>query len=196
MKNPHHHNRKALGWSFHAAGLLAVVAMLTAFYQLSYAQMADQCEAHCERTQQLERLLSNGKSIRRKHHSLREELDQLEQETASMRKRLPLNLEKEQFESSVRLAAHAAKFRLQEAAWDTPESTPTHSRAEVTVSGRGSFASICGFLDKVHQLARVTKIINLELATDQESASYPLEVTFVLVYGIESNDTNKTGEVL
>ena len=126
----------------------------------------------------------------------RVELEKLEIETASMRSRLPQDLQKSQFESSLRNAAATTAFKFGAAQWKPSATTSTHSRAEVTVTGNGSFASICKFLNEINQLARITKISSLALETSNESASYPLEVTFVLVYGIESNDTDRTGGVL
>lgn len=196
MKTTKHHNREFVGWSLHAAGLLVIALVLATFYQLSYAPMVVQSEKHDKRAEQLEQLLTTSEKVRLKHQTLRQELDDLEHETAAMRERLPHDLQKNQFESSLRIAARTAKFQLEETNWNAPESTPTHSHTEVMVNGFGSFASICGFLDNVNQLARITKISSMELATDQESESYPLQVTFVLVYGIESNDTKKTGGVL
>ena len=113
-----------------------------------------------------------------------------------MRRRLPHEMEKDQFEQSIREAADKAGFDLEIATWNSPTPTPTHSLAEVTVHGVGSFASICQLLDEINQLARITKISQLELKTDSKPNSYPLQVTFVLVYGIGSNDPVDTVDTI
>ncbi len=141
--------QKHLNWALHAAGSLAVALLLTTFYQLGYAQLADQDEAYANRTEQLERLLATFDSVKHKHQSLRQELDQLEQEAAVMHRRLPYDLQKGPFESSVHKAASEVGVRLENATWSMPRFTPSHSLAEVTVDGVGSFASICKFLSKI-----------------------------------------------
>ncbi len=196
MKHHHHKHQNLASWALHATGFLAVALILATFYQLGYAQLADQSEVHASRAEQLNKLLATEDAVRQKHQSLRQELDNLEQEAATMRHRLPHGIEKDQFESSIRKAAAKVGFRLEIATWNTPIPTPSHSLAEVTVHGDGSFASICRFLNEINQLARITKISRLQLESDSEFQSYPFQVTFVLVYGIQSNDTDRKDGVL
>ncbi|MCA9230679.1 MAG: type 4a pilus biogenesis protein PilO [Planctomycetales bacterium] len=196
MSHSSHNKHKLAEWGLHAGGLAAVGLALLAFYHLVYLRLAEQGETHAIRAEQLQKLLATAESVRDNHRSFRIELEKLEIETASMRSRLPQDLQKSQFESSLRNAAATTAFKFGAAQWKPSATTSTHSRAEVTVTGNGSFASICKFLNEINQLARITKISSLALETSNESASYPLEVTFVLVYGIESNDTDRTGGVL
>ena len=196
MKLNHSNRQNLLNWALHAAGFLAVALMLTTFYQLGYARLADQGEGYVERAKQLDKLLATADSVKQKHQSLRKKLADLEQQAATMHRRLPYKMQQEQFEHSVRQAAAKAGFHLEIATWHTPDPTPSHSLAEVSVDGVGSFASICRFLDKINHLARITKISRLQLDSDPKSESYPFQVTFVLVYGIQSNDTNRKDGVL
>jgi len=185
-----------VNWALHAAGLLAVALILATFYQLGYARLADQGEIYAGRVEQLEKLLATKVTVRQSHQSLRQELDDLEQEAATMRHRLPHEVQKEQFETSLADAAAKAQFEIEIATWNSPTSTPSHSLVEVTLDGVGSFASICRLLDEINQLARITKISRLQLESDSESERYPCQVTFVLVYGIQSNDTDRKDGVL
>jgi len=190
------YRQNLVSWSLHASGFLAVALVLTVFYQLGYARLADQGEAYEKRAEQLDQLLATSDAIRRKHQSLRQELNNLEQEAATMHRRLPPDLQKEQFEGAVRKAADEVGFDFEKFTWSTPNPTPSYSLAEVTVDGVGSFASICQFLSEINQLARITKISRLQLKSDPNSESYPFQVAFVLVCGIQSNDTNRKGDVL
>jgi len=198
-KNMNHDKDNQLrytNWALHAVGSLAVALVLTAFYQLGYAKLVEQGEAYDNRSDQLEKLLATSDAVRRKHQLLRQELDDLRQEAATMHRRLPHELQKDLFEDSLLSAALKVGIRLENPDWSTPKHTPTHSLAEVSVEGIGSFASVCQFLSEINQLARITKISHLQLRSNPESEAYPFEVTFVLVYGIESNDTDKKEEVL
>jgi len=195
--NPNKNNQlRYANWALHAGGSLAVALVLTTFYQLGYAKLVEQSEAYSNRSEQLNQLLATSDAVKRKHQLLRQELDNLEQEAATMHRRLPHDLQKELFEDSLFAAALKVGLSLENTDWNTPKHTPTHSLAEVTVEGIGSFASVCQFLSEVSQLARITKISHLQLQSDTESETYPFEVTFVLVYGIESNDTDKKEGVL
>jgi len=192
--NTNHQN--LVSWALHAAGLLAVALILTTFYQLGYARLADQGEVYAGRVEQLEKLLSIKDTVRKNHQSLRQKLDNIEQEAATMRRHLPHEMQKDQFEDSIREVAAKAGFELEIATWNSPTHTPSHSLVEVTLDGVGSFASICQLLDEINQLARITKISRLQLESDPESDRYPCQVTFVLVYGIQSNDTDRKDGVL
>jgi len=195
MKLPNN-QQKLVDRALHAAGFLAVALVLTTFYQLGYARLVDQGEDYVNRAKQLDQLLATSETAKQRHQSLRQELDDLEQQAATMRQRLPHDLQKEQFESSVRKAASQAGLQFEQATWNTPNSISSHSLAEVSISGTGSFAGICRFLDEINQLTRITKISRLQLASDSESQHYPFQVTFVLVYGIQSNDTKRKDGVL
>jgi len=185
-----------VNWALHATGLLAVAIILATFYQLGYARLTDQSNAYAGRVEQLNKLLATEDTVRQKHQSLRQKLDNLEHEAATMRRRLPHEIKKDQFENSIRQAAAKVGFDLEIATWNSPTPTPSHSLAEVTVHGVGSFASICRLLDEINQLARITKISRLQLESDSESELYPCQITFVLVYGIQSNDTDRKDGVL
>lgn len=194
MKHAKDKEQRALGWALHAAGLLAVALLLGTFYKVGYARLANQASAHESRIEQLHQLMENSSDVRSKHLELRQELEALEQSLATMHARLPAEMERDSFEDSIHRSASITDFRVEKSIWRTPETTPTYKSVLVTVYGSGSFASACRFLHEVNQLARITKIHSLELETDENSQAYPLQVTFALVYGVESHDKSEKGE--
>ena len=53
---------------------------------------------------------------------------------------------------------------------------------EVVLAGGGTYASICGFLDELGQLSRLTSVARLEITTQHSSDIYPVTMTLVIYY--------------
>ena len=190
-------NRKyhrLVGKALHAAGLLTVLLVLCVFYALGYAPLAEQSKSNAQRTEQLATLLETSGEVQQQHQSLRQELDALKQEIAATRKKLPGKVPQKEFESDLQRLAEGTDLRLEKLTWHHPQATPNFAFSEVNLRGSGSFASICRFLNEVSQFTRITKVSQLKLEAGENSGYYPFQVTFVLVYGIDSHDREMKGE--
>ena len=184
------------GWALHAVGGLLIMLVVGASYVFGFNQFASQHESHAARTEQLNTLLQTAAEVHKQHQLQQEEFDQLNELATTMRSRLPSSPEKKPFETKLKELAKQVDLDLQKIKWSSAISEETYFSIEATVSGSGSYASICKFLNEVSQLTRITKVSKLHIETRQVPASYPFNVTFTLVYGVQSHDTQERGGAL
>ena len=185
-----------IGWAMHAAGGTVVLLVAWGFHALLAKPLQQQRLGDRDRIGQLQQLLAKSPGIQQQHALLRRELQELEDSIASMEGRLPAELGDSQFESELRNAAQAAGLLGLGCQLHAPESMPTHQQAEVSFQGNGSFESICRFLARIDQLARVTKIAKLNVRSDPQTGLNSIHGSFVLYYGVTTHDTEKKGEAL
>ncbi len=181
------------GWALHAAGCALVLLVVGASYGFGFAQFASQHEINVIRTGQLNDLLSTAPVVHQQHQVQREKLKKITQQADAMHGRLPSTIRKEEFESTVKKIANEVNLSLENTQWSAPKVTANHSSAEITVNGTGSFASIAKFLKKINQLTRITKVSKLKVESAPDSTRYPFQITFTLVYGVESHDKDERG---
>jgi Tfp pilus assembly protein PilO len=118
-------------------------------------------------------------------------LQGLQRTATETHQRLPaLPLDRE-FVSEVRQVADRVGMEILDHRLSPQQKVATHSQTEVSFRCRGSYASICKFLSEIEQLARLTKVSKLELESDDYLDRYPFQVSFVLYYGLATNDTNE-----
>ncbi|MCG8450839.1 MAG: type 4a pilus biogenesis protein PilO [Pirellulales bacterium] len=194
--NPQTTNRISLfGWALHAACFGVVLLSIVVFYGTVYRKIHVQKDANRVRSEQLGMLLATSSEIRRKQAPLREELDELRDSIAYKRSRLPEDMKEREFVRQIRETANKVGLQVLDHDIFAIQPGPSVSSVEISFRGNGSFASICNFLNDVHQIARITEISNLELESEINSDGYPFQVTFVLYCGAESND-RKRGKIL
>jgi Tfp pilus assembly protein PilO len=184
----------AAGWALHAVGCALVLAVVGISYGFGFATFADQQEGHAARIEQLQALLHTAPEVHKLQQYQREELDKLTLMTTVMRRRLPNKMQKQEFEKAVERVAESVNLTTESTNWSTPKVEASHASVEITIRGTGSFASTCEFLNEISQLARITKISRLEVESAPDSSRYPIQITFALVYGVESHDTEEKGE--
>jgi len=180
-----------IGWALHAGGIAVVVVAIAVFYKFVYCQLHERSVADYERAEQLQLLLASSSQVQRVQRPLREELSKLELEVAAIRGRLPDTFDKTAFVREVCEAADATALQVLDYRLSAPQLGPSFSSTEVSLVCTGSFASICRFLQEIDQLARVTEISKLDLASEINSDEYPFQVTFVLYYGAKSHDRKR-----
>jgi hypothetical protein len=66
---------------------------------------------------------------------------------------------------------------------------------EVTLSARGSYTSICTFLDRLSSLTRLSKLQNLTHTTTANATEYPITATLLIYFGLNGKDAKSATEV-
>ena len=195
MKYEQINHQMAAGWALHVVGCMLVLAVVGISYGFGFATFADQQESHVARIGQLQALLHTAPEVHKLQQIQHEELDKLTLMTTAMRRRLPNKIQKQEFEKAIEQIAETVNLTMEITNWSTPKVEATHASVEITIRGTGSFASTCEFLNEINQLARITKVSSLEVESAPDSSSYPIQITFVLVYGVESHDIEEKGEI-
>ena len=185
----------AAGWALHVVGCMLVLAVVGISYGFGFATFADQQESHAARIEQLQALLHTAPEVHKLQQIQHEELDKLTLMTTAMRRRLPNKIQKQEFEKAVERVAEKVNLTMESTNWSTPKVEATHASVEITIRGTGSFDSTCEFLNEINQLARISKVNSLEVESAPDSSRYPIQITFALVYGVESHDIAEKGEI-
>lgn len=173
-----------------------LASVVGAFHAFFYHPLVNKQEEHRLRTEQLNTLLQQSREALQKHRQLQKQLHALQEKIPAARRRLPNESFEAEFVSQVSNIAKSVDLQIVDYQQGTVQKAATHSKAEVQFRCHGSFASICHFLHEVSQLTRITKISKFDLKTEKNSHRYPFQVTFVLYYGVPSNDTSETRGVL
>lgn len=187
---------KTLGWLLHGAGLACVIALLVAYGYLVGGPLVEHKQLCQQRISQLEQLLEKSPLVRQENATLRAELAALRKSVAETQGRLPSELHDREFVDEVHQAAVRAGVEVSAYHVGSVTERQSYSQAELTFDCRGSYASICKFLDEIDHFTRITEITNLQIDAGDNFRSYPLQVTFVLYFGKSTHDRSIRGNVL
>ena len=185
----------AIGWALHAAGLVVILIAAGLFYSLVYCELKEQKRVDAARSEQLQKLLESSGEVHRQNRMLQNELNKLQETIAKTRGRLPEHVQESSFVTQVRDAAKGVGLEVIDHQIHEDMANEKLSSTEISFHCNGSYDSICKFLDKTSQFARITEISKFKLESKTNSDSYPFHVTFVLYYGALSNDTDR-GDIL
>lgn len=185
-----------LGWLLHGAGIVVLCLLVVGYVFVAGMPLKaskDICE---QRVAQLNLMLSKAPRVRAEHKDYQMELASLKQSVEETQRRLPRELNEDQFLEEVRAAAQRTNVSVGDYQLGAIEQLESYSKADVTLQCRGSFASICRFLNEIDHFARITEVSNLQIEAAENLVHYPLQVTFVLYFGGSNHDRSRQGEVL
>jgi Tfp pilus assembly protein PilO len=196
MRNTIERSIKTLDWLSHGVGILCMLALVGSYSWLVLKPLSQRQELCQQRISQLQGMLLKAPEVRKDNVAYRAELASLKQSIEDTQRRLPPELREQEFIDQMRQIA--AKSGVEFGAYQMGSITQlaSYSQAELTLQCKGSYASICRFLDEIDQIARITEISNLQIEAGDNFHTYPLQVTFVLYFGGSTHDRNMRGEVL
>lgn len=62
-----------------------------------------------------------------------------------------------------------------------------YKKMTLTLSSDGSYESVCGFLYRIHQLPRLSRVLSLDIAPVQGKDTYRMKMTLNIFFAPESN---------
>jgi Tfp pilus assembly protein PilO len=147
--------------------------------------------AHLEAQQQLhvdelQTLLLENANVHSTHRELRETVTTLDSQIAAVRRRIPNEPLEATFLSDATSIAQEEELLIDNFRRLSIERLPEYSEVDVVISGRGSYAGICRFIDRVSQLARLSTVRRCSIKTDVSATSYPFEVVYSLQFAMQS----------
>lgn len=186
---------KRIGRLLHYAGLLAIVVFGTIGYSFAYAPTTKSIADASASIDELRQSVRNAPVIRREHEKASRYLQTITKRLDALRQRVPADAEAGEFLRQVtQIAAeqHVAISNFQ------PERTADkdgYAEMEVTLSGKGSFESICSFFDRLGRLPRLSKVRNLTLSAGTTPNEYPMRATLLIYFGLQNADAAPRKEV-
>jgi Tfp pilus assembly protein PilO len=173
---------RRLGWLIHAGGALCLLAAGVTYHLVSVTYVAGQRERNDGEIQRLESLLSTTEEIRQTHKRRSEVLARLERDAELMRQRIPDQPQEAEFLRQVTQAATDERLRIIHYDRGQLVVKPTHSEFIIRLQCDGDYASICGFLDRLGSLPRVTTVERMDVTAPSGANRYPFDLTLTLYY--------------
>jgi Tfp pilus assembly protein PilO len=180
----------------HGAGLLCLTVIVGAYGWLVLKPLVAHEQLCQQRIGQLETLLVSTPKVRQENRAFHAELASLKHTVEQTQRRLPRELREHEFIEQVRLVAGKSGIEVSDYQIGLTTELESYSQTELTFQCKGSYASICQFLDEINHLARITEISNLQIESADNFHSYPIQVSFVLYFGGVTHDRSMKGEVL
>jgi Tfp pilus assembly protein PilO len=191
MKNSSEKSLISFDRIIHAVGLAALLATAGVAWVL-VLQPIEQRRMDCDkRIGELEPLLVSSSDVEQHHRELTEQRDEIEQRAAAFRERIPDQPHEAEFLGQIAQLADRVGLLIRDYRPGTSSTCDSYSQLEVLLAGEGTYASICGFLDELGKLSRLTSVARLEITTQHTSDIYPVTMTLVIYYGAgRDNETN------
>jgi Tfp pilus assembly protein PilO len=186
---------RRFGRVLHYSGVLATVIGMTASYSLLHAPLIRETARTEEKIQELALSVQNTQAIRKQHQIVSERLATAKESIATVRERVPQNMEAADFLDEVSRIAAEEEMSIKEYSNGKAVASTGYMQLEVNLSGRGSYASICSFIDRISKLKRLSKVQNLTLTASGSAAEYPLTATLIIYYGLHGADDTSAQEV-
>ena len=178
------HELQMLGWMLHGAGVLAVLAGgLFAYFALIRPLRMQEQEC-LDRTTQLDSLLQLEPRVRAEHERLKTSLADISTRSAAVRQRIPDKEGVAEFLGTISQIANQEHVKIRETKQGEVARSNNCSRRALHLSLEGDYRGICGFLEGLAKLPRVTSVTKLDLSVGTSPKKYPVEMTVVLYFGL------------
>jgi Tfp pilus assembly protein PilO len=173
---------RLFGWLLHGAGLMSVALTALTFYLIVVRWCVEPRADNEQEAARLAKVFETASEVFRQHRERSEELAQLERNAQTIRERIPDQAREAEFLSQVTRAAEDVKLRVLKYQCQGVQATETHFQFDIRLDCHGSYASICGFLDRLSRLPRLSVVKQLSIVSRGNQASYPVDLTLTLYY--------------
>ncbi len=179
---------RRFGRLLHYAGVLATVMCTTAGYSFLHAPAVREITEASARIDELLQSVRNGPVMRAQHQVVTEKLREVTTRIASVQHKVPRDADAGEFLKDVTQLAGAGQLSLKDFHPEKPELKQGYAEMQVTLRGKGSFSSICTFVDRLSKLSRLSKIKDLTLSAENDASEYPMTATLVIYFGLKGKD--------
>jgi Tfp pilus assembly protein PilO len=154
---------KLLGAGLHVAGLATVLLVAGAGYALLLRPVNSRIEDCRTRSDQLEARLQSAEKCRAEHQELSRRSADLAQEASALAKRVPDEPLEAEFLSHVAAAAGQLGLKILDYRPAVASAQENCSQMEIQLSCSGPYRSLCGFLDRLGALDRLSRVTRADV---------------------------------
>lgn len=182
---------KMLEWLLHGTGLVILVAAGVAGYCLVHLPLAEKQRVCVAQIAVLDGLLEHSGEIRATHSRFKDSLAKIRDRADALRERIPDRPRETEFLEQMNEAANEEGLNIRDYRRGAVMVKDTHSHLDVHVSCAGSYQQICGFLDSLAGLPRISTVEQATIISDSDAEGYPVELTLRLYYGKQERSKDK-----
>jgi Tfp pilus assembly protein PilO len=179
---------RRFGRLLHYAGALLMVVSASTGYSMLHAPALEAITATSNRIDELMLSVQNVPVIREQHRMVSAKLNEVMTRIANVQRRVPVNDNSFEFLADVSQIAEVKKLAIKEINPGSQESKTGYAEMQLTLNSRGSFESICTFLDELNKLSRLSKIKDLTLSSETDVGEYPMTATLVIYFGLRGSE--------
>jgi Tfp pilus assembly protein PilO len=183
------------GRLLHYAGLAVVLVAGAMLYSWHYTPLESAILETQMQIEDLEIMARNAPAIRREHSRLTDHLQEIEKRYAALEARVPISAEAGSFLKHVSEIAREEQLEISNFQPAQSIHGNGYTAMEVMLDGKGTFESICSFFQRLAAIQRLSKVKDLTVSVDPQSADYPMKATIVIYFGLKSEETAAAGEV-
>jgi Tfp pilus assembly protein PilO len=156
---------KLLGNGLHAAGLATVLLIAGAGYVFLLGPIGARIDDCLARADLLDTRLQSADKLRAEHQELTHRSAALTQEASALAKRVPDETLEAEFLSHVAAAAGQLGLKILDYRPASASVQENCSQMEIQLSCSGPYRSLCGFLDRLGALDRLSRVTQAEVST-------------------------------
>ena len=173
---------KMTAWGIHAVGAFVLLLGVGGYQFFVFSLLSkrhQQCQHEIVRTQQL---LASQPRTERALAELDARLRELEQRAQRTKAGIPEEPGESEFLRQLTEVADEEQLKIRDFHTGLARQEAGYSQLDVRLLGEGPHDGICGFLERITQLPRVTTVQRMQITGTEGRAVYPLEVTLTLYF--------------
>ncbi len=175
---------RILGLALHGLGLAIALAVLGLGYAAALRPMGEDIADCGLRIDALESLLRVAPKVLAEHEALRRELEVLRAKTEALEKRVPREPAEAEFLSQLSGAAAEVGLTIRDYRPGVVRTREDHSCLEIQLACTGSFRSLCGFLDRMASMPRLSRVTQIEVTSAAEPDAYPMTMSLAVFFDL------------
>ena len=169
-------------WLWHALGLFITVVSIAGFYLFVDQPMDTEIVQLHAREAELERLLNQASRIYADNNHLKTQVKEFERKAAEVLARVPEEPCEADFLAQVSQLAQKTGLDILDYRPGITRPQTTHTEMEVKLISKGSYPSLCGFLEQLDQLPRLCRLTNLSIDAKTNNGKYAMELTLMIFF--------------
>lgn len=183
------------GWLLHLAGAVLTTLCGVIGYAWIYAPSEGSIADLAGNIKELRLSVANAPIVRREHSALVHRLEDLRDRMSTLQRRVPHDADAGKFLREVSTIARDEDLAISNFLPEKPTDREGFTELEITLTGQGSYKSICTFLARVNQLSRLSKVNDLKVSAPQVGDNLPMSATLIIYFGLHSSDVTTSGGV-
>jgi Tfp pilus assembly protein PilO len=181
------HETQRFGRLLHYAGVAVVLVFGAAGYAWLYTPVESNILDAAMRIDELAQSKQNAEAIRQEHDRLSSRLQDIGARYGALQQRVPETAEAGSFLKFVSEIAHEENLAINNFQPGKTFEGDGYTALEVMLNGKGSFASISSFFDRLSKIQRLSKVKDLSITAERQSDGYPMKATIVIYFGLKGD---------
>ncbi len=182
------HELRWLGMGCHAAGILVLVSAAGIYHATLRSFAISQEQVNQSEIIELETQRERASGIRSEHEQLTRSLADIEERAERIRQRIPDEPSEAEFLRQITNAANSEGLEIRDYNVGLVSGSITHSQVDVRLACQGNYAAVCGFLEYLAKLPRITTVQRLQVMSNLTDDSYPVEISLWLYFGAKASN--------